>query len=51
VLGHPPGGVDGPRRLQHVDEIYIFRVRNGKLTDATRVEDNLNRLRPLDRDG
>ena len=36
-----------PRRLQHVDEIYIFRVRDGKLTDATGVEDNLNRLRRL----
>lgn len=42
-MGHPPSG----RRFQDVDEIYIFRVRNGKLTDATGVEDNLSRMRQL----
>ena len=42
-MGRPPSG----RRFQDVDEIYIFRVRNGKLTDATGVEDNLNRMRQL----
>jgi hypothetical protein len=31
----------------HVDEIYIFRVSNGKLTGATAVEDNLARMRQL----
>jgi SnoaL-like polyketide cyclase len=30
-MGRPPSG----RRFQDVDKIYIFRVRNGKLTDAT----------------
>ena len=43
-MGRPPSG----RRFQDVDEIYIFRVRNGKLTDATGVEDNLSRMRQLD---
>ena len=42
-MGHPPTG----RRFQDIDEIYIFRVRDGKLTDATGVEDNVNRLRRL----
>ena len=45
-MGRPPSG----RRFQDVDEIYIFRVRNGKLTGATRVEDNLSRMRQLDLD-
>jgi hypothetical protein len=30
-MGRPPSG----RRFQDVDEVYIFPVRNGKLTDAT----------------
>lgn len=42
-MGRPPSG----RRFQDVDEIYIFRVRNGKLTDAIGVEDNLSRMRQL----
>ena len=42
-MGRPPSG----RRFQDVDEIYIFRVRNGKLTDATGVEYNLSRMRQL----
>ncbi len=46
-MGRPPSG----RRFQDVDEIYIFRVRNGKLTDATGVEDNLSRMRQLGLEG
>jgi len=46
-MGRPPSG----RRFQDVDEIYMFRVRNGKLTDATGVEDNLSRMRQLGLDG
>ena len=46
-MGRPPSG----RRFQDVDEIYIFRVRDGKLTDATGVEDNLSRMRQLGLDG
>jgi predicted ester cyclase len=42
-MGRPPSG----RRFQDVDEIYIFRVSNGKLTAATGVEDNLSRMRQL----
>jgi hypothetical protein len=33
------------RRLQDVDEMYIFRVRNEKLMEATGVEDNRSRMR------
>ena len=42
-MGHPPTG----RRFQDVDEIYIFRVRGGKLAGAFGVEDNLARMRQL----
>jgi hypothetical protein len=42
-MGNPPTG----KRFEGVDEIYIFRVRNGKLIGATAVEDNLTRLRQL----
>jgi predicted ester cyclase len=42
-MGHPPTG----RRFHDVDEIYIFRVTDGKLTDAIAVEDNLARMRQL----
>jgi predicted ester cyclase len=41
--GHPPTG----RRFSDVDEIYIFRVIDGKLAGAFGVEDNLTRLRQL----
>ena len=42
--GIPPSG----RRFEEVDEIYIFRVEDGKLTSATAmVEDNLTRLPQL----
>jgi len=42
-LGHPPSG----RRFSDVDEIYLYRVRGGKLAAATGVEDNLARMRQL----
>jgi ketosteroid isomerase-like protein len=41
--GIPPTG----KRFEDVDEIYIFRVRDGKLADFVAVEDNLTRLRQL----
>jgi predicted ester cyclase len=42
--GIPPSG----RRFKDVDEIYIFRVADGKLAAAIAVvEDNLTRLRQL----
>jgi ketosteroid isomerase-like protein len=34
-------------RFEDIDEIYIFRVRDGKLTAFVAVEDNLTRLRQL----
>ena len=42
-MGRPPSG----QRFQDVDEIYIFRVSNGKLIAATGVEDNVSRMRQL----
>jgi len=41
--GHEPSG----RRFSDVDEIYIYRVRGGKLAAATGVEDNSARMRQL----
>jgi hypothetical protein len=42
--GRPPTG----RRFEDVDEVYIFRVEDGKLAAATAaVEDNLTRLQQL----
>ena len=34
-------------RFEDVDEVYIFRVENGKLVGATGVEDNVSRMRQL----
>jgi predicted ester cyclase len=42
-LGVAPTG----RRFENVDEIYVFRVRDGRLAAATGVEDNLSRMRQL----
>lgn len=42
-LGVAPTG----RRFENVDEIYIFHVKDGKLTSAIGVEDNLTRMRQL----
>jgi predicted ester cyclase len=42
-LGMPPTN----RRFEDVDEIYVFRVDNGRLVAALGVEDNLSRLRQL----
>jgi predicted ester cyclase len=42
-LGVPPT----ERRFENVDEIYIFRVENGRLVSAIGVEDNLSRMRQL----
>jgi steroid delta-isomerase-like uncharacterized protein len=42
-LGFPATG----KRFENVDEIYIFRVEDGRLVAATAVEDNLTRLQQL----
>ena len=42
-LGVPPTG----RRFKGVDEIYLFHVVDGKLSNAVGVEDNLSRMRQL----
>jgi hypothetical protein len=41
--GQAPTG----RRFEGVDEIYIFRIVNGRLASAVAVEDNLTRMRQL----
>jgi predicted ester cyclase len=42
--GKPPTG----RGFEEIDEIYIFRVENGKLAGAlAALEDNLKRMRQL----
>jgi predicted ester cyclase len=42
-LGVAPTG----RRFEDIDEVYIFRVQNGRLTSAVGVEDNLTRMKQL----
>jgi predicted ester cyclase len=42
-LGVAPTG----RRFEEIDEVYIFRVQDGKLTSAVGVEDNLSRMQQL----
>jgi predicted ester cyclase len=42
-LGIAPTG----RRFEKIDEIYVFTVREGKLSSAVGVEDNLSRMRQL----
>jgi predicted ester cyclase len=43
-MGMPPTG----RRFEGIDEVYIFRVSNGKLAGVTAVvEDNLKRMSQL----
>jgi predicted ester cyclase len=41
--GNPPTG----RRFERVDEVYIFRVRDGRITDAWGIEDTRSRERQL----
>ena len=42
-LGHPPTG----RRFERVDEVSIFRFRDGKIAHVWSLEDSLGRLRQL----
>jgi hypothetical protein len=42
-LGHAPTG----RRFEDVDEVYIFRVREGRIVSAWGLEDTLRRLEQL----
>ncbi len=42
-LGHPPTG----RRFERVDEVSIFRMRNGRITQVWSLEDTLGRLKQL----
>lgn len=42
-LGHPPTG----RRFERVDEVSIFRLRDGQITQVWSLEDTLGRLRQL----
>jgi predicted ester cyclase len=42
-LGHAPTG----RRFERVDEVSIFRFRDGRIADAWSLEDSQSRLRQL----
>ena len=42
-LGHPPTG----RRFHRIDEVYIFRTQQGRITHAWGLEDTHRRLRQL----
>ena len=42
-LGHPPTG----RRFEDVDEVYFFRLEQGRIAEAWGLEDNASRLRQL----
>jgi predicted ester cyclase len=42
-LGHPPTG----RRFERVDEVIIFRLREGRIVHAWSLEDTLARLEQL----
>jgi predicted ester cyclase len=42
-LGHAPTG----RRFEQVDEVSIFRFRDGKIVQVWSLEDTLGRLRQL----
>jgi predicted SnoaL-like aldol condensation-catalyzing enzyme len=42
-LGHAPTG----RRFERVDEVSIFRFRDGKIVQVWSLEDTLRRLRQL----
>jgi predicted ester cyclase len=42
-LGHAPTG----HRFEQVDEVAIFRLRDGKIVHAWSLEDTLSRLRQL----
>jgi predicted ester cyclase len=41
--GHPPTG----RRFERVDEVYILRVQDGRISEAWGVEDTRARERQL----
>jgi len=41
--GHAPSG----RRFEDVDEVYFFRVRDGRIARAWGLEDTLSRIRQL----
>ena len=41
--GRPPTG----RRFERVDEVYIFRVRDGRIAEAWGIEDTRSRERQL----
>ena len=41
--GHPPTG----RRFEDVDEVYFFRVADGRIVEGWGIEDTLGRFRQL----
>ena len=45
--GNPPTG----RRFERVDEVYAFRLEDGRIVEAWGIEDNEERQRQLGLDG
>lgn len=43
-LGHPPTG----RRFERIDEVGMFRIRDGRIVSAWSLEDTLKRLEQLE---
>jgi ketosteroid isomerase-like protein len=41
--GHPPTG----RRFEQVDEVYFFRLQDGRISETWGLEDTADRLRQL----
>ena len=41
--GHPPTG----RRFENIAEVYIFRIRDGKIAHAWGIEDTYTRMKQL----
>jgi predicted ester cyclase len=41
--GHPPTG----RRFEHIDEVYFFEIRGGRIAGAWGLEDTHSRLEQL----
>jgi predicted ester cyclase len=42
-LGHPPTG----RRFEDIDEVYFFRLSEGRIVEMWGIEDTAERLRQL----
>jgi predicted ester cyclase len=46
-LGSWRGHAATGRRFEKIDEVYIFRIRDGRIVDAWGIEDTYTRLKQL----